>query len=76
MARLDTVEIDRNGQRVIINKSSFDAGKHKVWGAPAAEKAQPDDSLASQYKELYGKKPHHLMKPENIQAAIDEKLED
>lgn len=75
MARLDTVEIDRNGQRVIINKSDFDAGNHKVWGATTTVRPHPADSLESQYEDLYGKKPHHKLKPESIQAAIDEKLE-
>lgn len=81
MARLETIEINRNGTRVIINKSDFVEGEHKLWATsqePNAKESEPkqDDSLVDQYKELYGKKPHHLMKPENIQAAIDKKLED
>lgn len=32
-----------------------------------------EEALKARYEELYGKKPHHKLKPENIQQAIEEK---
>lgn len=33
----DTVEINRHGQRVIINKAKYDPSIHTLWGEEVAE---------------------------------------
>ena len=72
MAKLETVEVDRNGTKVIINKSDFDPDRDKLFGGKAAPQSEPvTDELAEEYERLYGKKPHHKMKLENIKAAIE-----
>lgn len=39
---------------------------------PAEEPITMREVLAEEYEELYGKKPHHKMKPEKIKAKIEE----
>jgi hypothetical protein len=78
MARVETVEVNRNGTKVIINKSDFDPQKDTLWGEqkkpePKERLMSNDQYLSEKYEELYGKKPHHKMKAESIKAAIAEK---
>lgn len=40
------------------------------------EEKEVTSDLADLYEEVIGKKPHHLMKPETMQAKIDEALSD
>lgn len=36
------------------------------------EKEQPQADLVARYVEKFGKKPHHKMKPETIEAALND----
>jgi hypothetical protein len=78
MARVETVEVNRNGTKVIINKSDFDPQKDTIWGEqkkfePKERLMSNEQYLADKYEKLYGKKPHHKLKIESIKAAIAEK---
>jgi hypothetical protein len=48
----------------------------KTETSPAEPEAANEDvdSLKDEYQELFGKSPHHLMKPETIRQKIDEEL--
>jgi len=79
MAKVETVEVNRDGTKVIVNKSDFDPSTDKLWGSEEKSESAPmsrNQYAVSRYEELYGKKPHHKMKMESIEAAIAEKEEE
>lgn len=57
----------------IVNGSALDKVRKAAYNSAyeAAHTPTPS-SLAEQYEAKFGKKPHWKMKPESIQAALDE----
>ncbi len=44
----------------------------KVAPVRTAESKEDSGELEAKYEEKFGKKPHHRMKPESIEAALNE----
>lgn len=49
MAAIPTIPIDRNGERVLINASSFDPKTHTRWGT-VKEPIEPEDTPSFEEK--------------------------
>lgn len=60
----------KHGFHVVYDNAEKAAHERHGWSV--VEEKKPEISLAEQYEAKFGKKPHHLMKPENIQKAIDD----
>lgn len=59
---------EETGWETVTKEQYYDRGE---------KSPKPDDglSIADKYYQLFGKKPHHNMKLENIQAAIEDKID-
>lgn len=51
MAKVETVAIERNGAKVLINKSAYDPGKHKLHGEKSEAKKPTRRSTKSEKSE-------------------------
>lgn len=68
------IEHPKHGFHNVMSES--DVAEHakrgwSKWFPPVEPELSRDDVIAA-YVEKFGKKPHRLMKPENIQKAIDD----
>jgi len=84
MRKIPTVAIDRNGSKVLINKSDFDPKKHVAWGSeePALEETRPEvqsetpqddwETLAERLVMAGLKRPHPNTKLETLRRRVSE----
>ena len=59
---------EKHGWRTVTENEFWDRPKKT---APVTLSDPPSDSLSDIYESKFGKKPHHRMKPETIEAAIN-----
>lgn len=65
----------KNGWRDVTEEEFYASNKPKKEPAPKVASADvPRETLISDYTSLFGKPPHHKMKDDTIQAAINAEI--
>lgn len=65
-------ELQKQNEQLMARLEALENGGNSYKKSEKPEKSE-GDKLKARYKELYGKKPHHLMGEEKIKQAIEEK---
>lgn len=64
-------KLKAKGWKETVNELREEEGREETE-EEVSENMDFDEYLRRRYEEVFGKKPHHKMKPETMQAKIDE----